>query len=533
MEVTHRSAENDAAGEPPAAPVVQPLSPFSGPTNIDVDLDFGILNPSFVTNLPADGSASSEAGSLLPSDVAWQQTADAKRQRVPLPLCEFLAYRAALAYEKRAVVKVNVGRHDAFDFFDSTITDTQGYAFARDGVAYIVMRGTESRGDWTVNLDDALTDSLAVPPSWLLRQRLRWRYGGEVFALVDRVKEVRGRHRGFALAWAAVEDQVMQFVAKLPAGTPIVLSGHSLGGALAQIGAYALSQRDQNVAAVVTFGAPWVGNADFAKAYDNRKLKDRTVLLESKSDSVPQIMRRWYYMLNRELQQFVLNLIEPPEARATSTRFASVSDAWPFSKEPALKDNEITQAIKAIVDERTRIVARELERELEKAKQLENRKKEAADKNHTRNDGAEKTPAGDKPQSPAGQNPAGETGTASDGAGRMVLMVIAAIMLLVVMLMLWVFIRGKLSSHAIMHRYALFLSTLSYQRIRSFYANSTDGMEMGLKHADANLDMYLRYIRGVQGDYKGTFYQDVAALPVRLKLDYDLATFSSVEKNII
>ena len=58
-------------------------------------------------------------------------------------------------------------------------------------------------------------------------------------------------------------------------------------------------------------------------------------------------------------------------------------------------------------------------------------------------------------------------------------------------------------------------------------------MEMGLKHADANLDMYLRYIRGVQGDYKGTFYQDVAALPVRLKLDYDLATFSSVEKNII
>ncbi len=504
-------------------------SPFDGPSDDAVDLHFGLLDRLFIAALSADGTSASGARRLLPDNADLAHSAATKRQSVSLPLCEFLAYRAALAYEGQATVKANVGSYDTFAFFDSKsrVGDTQGYGFLLDGVAYIIMRGTESRSDWAVNLDDALTDTLAVAPSWWMRQRLRWRYGNGVLVLVDRVKGVRGRHRGFALAWAAVDDDVMRFVGALPAGTPIVLSGHSLGGALAQIGAFELACRDHTIAAVVTFGAPNVGNAEFKTAY-NAKLETRTVLLESKTDSVPRVMRRWYYRLNRELQQFVVNLIEPPQARASSANFLNVGAIWPFAKEPVLKETDFENAVRAILTERENTIRRQQEMQ-------EKSRKEAAEKaEKSKKDAAEPAGKAAKDSPPdAKSTSAGTAKTDGQNAGTMVLMIVAAVVIVVVLLLMWVFIRGKLSSHAIMHRYALYLSTLSYQRIRSFHAGSPDGPETALRQAEQNLDKYLRFIRGVRGDYKGTFYESVARLPVRLKPNYDLATFSSRDTNII
>ena len=510
-------------------------SPFDGPTDDAVDLDFGILEPQVLASLAQHGRSTAGASRLLPLDEVWRRSAERKRQRVPLPLCEFLAYKAALAYEKEAVIESNLGNATDFTFFDSsdTVVDTQGYGFRYDGAAFIVMRGTESHADWTVNLDDTLTGSLLGKQSTWQLWRLRWRYGKGVLPLIDRIKYVPGRHRGFAIAWAAIDDKVMKFVEKLPPRTPIVISGHSLGGALAQIGAYELQRSGHDVAAVVTFGAPLVGNDEFKRLYDIR-LKDRTILLEAKGDSVPLIMRRWYYRLNRELQQFVMNLLQPPDGRTAKQNFQLLGEPWPFTKEPSLRDRDIEDAIESIIAARKRAE----QAADENRKKAEQDATERAKKSATSNDKTpQPKPAGDTSrESPAGSSKPGTPGEvkpASEGAGQTVLMIIAAIAIIIILLFLWIFVARKLSSHAIMHRYALYLSTLSYQRIRSFHAGNHDAMEANLKLADAELDQYLRFIRGVKGDYKGTFYEKVGDLPVRLKASYDLATFSSEPKNII
>lgn len=65
-------------------------------------------------------------------------------------------------------------------------------------------------------------------------------------------------HHGFAFAAAA-------FVSRYPlsAGRPLILTGHSLGGALATAVGGILAARRTAPAAVVTFGAPRVGMAKF------------------------------------------------------------------------------------------------------------------------------------------------------------------------------------------------------------------------------------------------------------------------------
>jgi hypothetical protein len=60
----------------------------------------------------------------------------------------------------------------------------------------------------------------------------------------------------------------------------------------------------ESVLEVVTFGAPLVGNDEFAAAYQTL-LGDRTVRLESSGDIVPVIMRRWYYRRLYFLRQWL------------------------------------------------------------------------------------------------------------------------------------------------------------------------------------------------------------------------------------
>ena len=95
---------------------------------------------------------------------------------------------------------------------------------------------------------------------------------------------------------------------------------------------------------------------------------------------------------------------------------------------------------------------------------------------------------------------------------------------------MWLVVRSKLSAHAIIERYALFLSTLSYQHIRALRAAEpgTDAERLG--RANDDLDRYLRFIRG-----EGRYIAKAKAtdLPVRLAPDLDLATFLSEPKNII
>jgi hypothetical protein len=80
-------------------------------------------------------------------------------------------------------------------------------------------------------------------------------------------------HSGFYAAWMVLAGRVVDALdgfarAAQPPSPPILVTGHSLGSALATLAAYELGLGGYPVRAVTTFGTPRVGNDAFAAAYD-------------------------------------------------------------------------------------------------------------------------------------------------------------------------------------------------------------------------------------------------------------------------
>ena len=106
--------------------------------------------------------------------------------------------------------------------------------------------------------------------------------------------------------------------------------------------------------------------------------------------------------------------------------------------------------------------------------------------------------------------------------------VLGGIILLVVALVAWLFIRHKLFSHDIQQRYALYLSTLSYQQLRRVHGGDIDA-------ANTDLEEHLRFIRGNPAAAQAAkpYYTDVEALPLRLKSGDDIDTFLKGDSKIV
>lgn len=104
-------------------------------------------------------------------------------------------------------------------------------AFARitedDGFIHVAFRGTDEIKDWLINLG-------AIPA---------WRYGG---AWV---------HRGFKNAHASIWSRVRTELERRGGEKPLLVTGHSLGGALAELSCLFLRDYPQPVS-LVTFGKP-------------------------------------------------------------------------------------------------------------------------------------------------------------------------------------------------------------------------------------------------------------------------------------
>ena len=127
-------------------------------------------------------------------------------------------------------------------------TDTQGFVAVRRvgdemDMAVVSFRGTENERDWITNLQYSLTPADSPQAE-----------GRESTARV---------HQGFRDAFVSVRDQVDRYL-PCAEGLPIFITGHSLGGALATLGAAHLS--DWCLAACYTFGAPRVGNKGFSSS---------------------------------------------------------------------------------------------------------------------------------------------------------------------------------------------------------------------------------------------------------------------------
>ena len=149
-------------------------------------------------------------------------------------------------------------------------TDTQGFVAVRRvgdamDMGVVSFRGTENEQDWKTNLRYSLTpvDSPQAGGS---------EWAGKV-------------HQGFLAAFRSVRDQVDRYL-PWAEGLPIFITGHSLGGALATLGAAYLS--GWGLAACYTFGAPRVGDMGFS-----RSLRTPIYRVVNPGDPVPLVPGRW------------------------------------------------------------------------------------------------------------------------------------------------------------------------------------------------------------------------------------------------
>lgn len=136
---------------------------------------------------------------------------------------------------------------------DASDTDTQ-VAILHDADAaqlWVVFRGSDKDVDWITNFK--------------FRQQT-YPYGDESSS------DVRF-HRGFMAAYFSVRDRLQEAVRHYP-DCAITVTGHSLGGALATVGAldlqYNITQHTQQPLSVYNFGAPRVGNGALVDSFRQR-----------------------------------------------------------------------------------------------------------------------------------------------------------------------------------------------------------------------------------------------------------------------
>jgi hypothetical protein len=183
-----------------------------------------------------------------------------------------MAYLAAFAYDTRIEAKgvLQVPQElAAFGFskltsFHNGMTD--GWAFIAEGTDLIALafRGTSSTKNWDTDFHVAL-----IHPD-----------------NTDRQLHV---HQGFYRAFVKLDEGKLGIEEKIDAikqatsgAVPIYITGHSLGGALAQIAAAVLGS-DQ-VAACYTYGSPRVGNS-----YFDLWVKVPSYRVMNYADIVPQV----------------------------------------------------------------------------------------------------------------------------------------------------------------------------------------------------------------------------------------------------
>ena len=110
-------------------------------------------------------------------------------------------------------------------------------------------------------------------------------------------------HRGFMATWTrnGINEQVIGFVQQLLAERSasacknVLTTGHSLGGAVASLAAFAIAKRCRGIphgrVGCYTFGCPRVGNHAFAKAY--AEAVPNTWHVINQQDAVVHSMKLW------------------------------------------------------------------------------------------------------------------------------------------------------------------------------------------------------------------------------------------------
>ena len=154
---------------------------------------------------------------------------------------------AVLAYSQKEQIKWSDYGLELVKWIENKKSDTQGFVATRDKSIYVVWRGSESKKDFQ---NDASIDKVPF------------------------LNEGEKVHIGFKSCWESVVgdtyDAIDTALENLQGETTdIVVSGHSLGGAVATLYAHSIKKHypHYNLKAT-TIGSPRVGNKVFKENYD-------------------------------------------------------------------------------------------------------------------------------------------------------------------------------------------------------------------------------------------------------------------------
>ena len=153
-----------------------------------------------------------------------------------------------------------------FQIFDRA-TDTLALVTPHDDFTLVSFRGTVDLKNWLINLD-------------VVKRPIDGSGTAEI-------KVHAGFHCALDRLLPRLLDQVPTHGTKLKL-KPVIITGHSLGGALATLAAFELNRREYLVESVYTFASPRVGNAAWRTAY-NSVLGSRTWRVVAAGDLVPLI----------------------------------------------------------------------------------------------------------------------------------------------------------------------------------------------------------------------------------------------------
>lgn len=94
-------------------------------------------------------------------------------------------------------------------------------------------------------------------------------------------------HSGFLAGYISLRSEVHNIVKQDTTSTGFVFCGHSLGGALARLGAVDVQYNFNKEVVVYTLGAPNVGNKEFEESF-NKRIK-HSVFYINDGDPVPEV----------------------------------------------------------------------------------------------------------------------------------------------------------------------------------------------------------------------------------------------------
>jgi triacylglycerol lipase len=182
-------------------------------------------------------------------------------------------------------------------------------------------RGVIAEGHGAIIVAFSGTDPL-IPVNWITDFDV-----GLKFRFNERVTPPL-LHRGFETAFKSVADDVTQVLAN-HGETPVLVTGHSMGAALAVIAAdHFLSEKNLRATAVYALGMPRVGDEDFASRY-NKTLGSATYRLVHGTDIVAAVPPSSFGF------RHVGRLI----SCARGTHFAAEPPVSEFSDDPQFRDS--------------------------------------------------------------------------------------------------------------------------------------------------------------------------------------------------